>query len=76
MEQQVKSVTISSLLSPGFMAPHVGMVHCYRKSKQPKSNMLKKPVAGMADKAPVVLNSVAGVKEGKANLVDEGGISA
>ncbi|GJS85136.1 dynamin-2A-like protein isoform X1 [Tanacetum coccineum] len=37
---------------------------------------LKKPVAGMAEKATVVLNSVAGVEEGKTDIVDEGGISA
>ncbi|GKE09190.1 hypothetical protein Tco_1412741 [Tanacetum coccineum] len=76
MEQQVKAVTISSLSSLGFMAPQVGMMHCHRKSKHPKSNMLKTPVAGMVEKATVVLNSVAGVEEGETDIVDEGGISA
>nr|GEX00097.1 hypothetical protein [Tanacetum cinerariifolium] len=45
-------------------------------SKHLKSNMLKKPVAGMVEKATVVLNSVAYVEEGKNDVVYEGGISA
>ncbi|GJT29365.1 acetyl-coenzyme A carboxylase carboxyl transferase subunit alpha, chloroplastic, partial [Tanacetum coccineum] len=32
MEQQVKAVTISSLPSPGFMEPHVGLMHCHNES--------------------------------------------
>nr|GEX35299.1 U-box domain-containing protein 4 [Tanacetum cinerariifolium] len=40
------------------------------------SQALKKPVAGMAEKATVVLNSVACVEEGKTGVVYEGGILA
>ncbi|GJT47444.1 hypothetical protein Tco_0956159 [Tanacetum coccineum] len=52
--QQVKSVTISSLSLPGFMEPHVGLMHC-RKYVHGKEQIVITPLSISAGVQGIVL---------------------
>ncbi|GJW50440.1 probable serine/threonine-protein phosphatase 2A regulatory subunit B'' subunit TON2 [Tanacetum coccineum] len=65
-------------LSQKIQAPKIEYGMYLSSNLAPEFYNLKKPVAiaGIEEKATVVLNSVAGVEEGNTDVVDEGGISA